>query len=877
MLSRPSPPPQEPSPNPCPPSLGLAQHGAPDLRGGTAAQPGGLARLLGGPQSHSGPPLLNTQSISHQSQQAAAAASDLSPTGQGGAPADGHGAPRQRLQPLPAEPPPQRRSRPLNPQAAAFVLPGSPEADVGGRGESSSQPAAASTAQPLVSGVLRSGQAGAGLRAGSGGGRAGRGHVPMTAANHLLNFKYESNVRPAGTARSPAAVPTRRGRQRYRAPAYDRELFLQANFRFLVSDLGDYAAHAADPDRPIDWGDVAAVYVAMAAQAGAGPPQCPICLDAPLLCPQITACGHVFCFPCILRHLLDDSSHPEETAGGRRPPGEHFRRCPLCAALVGTKDLRTAVLRSFQTPQVGDTVRFALLQRSKVTTACFERAELGPGVAPPAAFPRASQGGGCHLYSKLTLTDDAGGATEAAASELTSWAEAAQAGGGAEDLARLPYIFAAMDQLKERQQAWTEHRASEFLASSPPVRQRILAQARATALPQASASGGVLAARGKVKEAVLEGAAPGSDVAAAAAEAMASLRRVAAWTYDSAFSDDEEGSRTTLTHPNPGKAELEHVEEEDKGRREEEGRQRGEASSGGKESDERGYYAFYQASDGQSLVLHPLVMRCLLSHYGSYDALPLSLESRLVEAEVLTQTEGLRRKYRFLSHLPLTAAFTLCEVDLGPLLPPAALAPLLDELQQRRDRRRRRARQEQEEQLRHKRAEAAEVAAAAAATAALHLPKGQDFAATLDGFPGAWPPDSEGTSPPSAADMPPLGGGNTSDGVLGAAPPAGVPIVAAPRMSFSRVAELGFASGLDAPGLQQRNAATPSDSDGDGSSLAASPVNSGWGEQQISFADAIQVSRSLSSEPAVPAATVSGKKGRRGSKVLLSTGSSRRY
>eukprot|EP00850_Spirogloea_muscicola_P010334 SM000060S19666 [mRNA] locus=s60:422722:428188:- [translate_table: standard] len=874
MLSRPSPPPQEPSPNPCPPSLGLAQHGAPDLRGGAAAQPGGLARLLGGPQSHSGPPSLNTHAIS-QSQQIAAAASDLSPAGQGGAPADGHGAPRQRLQPLPAEPPPQRRSRPLNPQAAAFVLPGSPEADDGGRrGESSSHPAAASPAQPLVSAGLRSGQPGAGLRAGSGGGRAGRGHVPVTAANHLLNFKYESNVRPAGTARSPAAVPTRRGRQRHRAPAYDRELFLQANFRFLVSDLGDYAAHVADPDRPIDWGDVAAVDVAVAAPAGAGPPQCPICLDAPPLCPQITACGHVFCFPCILRHLLDDGSHGEEAAGGRRPPGEHFRRCPLCAALVGTKDLRTAMLRSFQTPQVGDTVRFALLQRSKVTTACFERAELGPGVAPPAAFPRASQGGGCHLYSKLTLTDDAGGAADAAASELTSWAEAAQAGGGAEDLARLPYIFAAMDQLKERQQAWTEHRASEFLASSPPVRQRILAQARATALPQASASGRALAARGKVKEAVLGGALPASDVAAAAAEAMASLRRVAAWTYDSAFSDDGEGGRTTLPHPDAGKAELERVEEEDGGRREEEGRQRGEASSGGEESDERGYYAFYQASDGQSLVLHPLIMRCLLSHYGSYDTLPLSLESRLVEAEVLTQTEGLRRKYRFLSHLPLTAAFTLCEVDLGPLLPPGALAPFLDELQQRRDRRRRRARQEQEEQLRRKRTEAAEAAAAAAAAAALHFPKGQDFAATLDGFPGAWPSDSEGTSPPIAADMPPLGGGGTGDGLGGAAPPAGVPIVAVPRVSFSRVAELGFASGLDAPGLQQRNAATPSDSDGDGSSLGASPNNSGWGEQRVSFADAIQVPRS---EPVVPAATASGKKGRRGSKVLLSTGSSRRY
>lgn len=30
----------------------------------------------------------------------------------------------------------------------------------------------------------------------------------------------------------------------------------------------------------------------------------------------------------------------------------------------------------------------------------------------------------------------------------------------------------------------------------------------------------------------------------------------------------------------------------------------------------------FQALDGQHLVLHPLNMKCLLHHYGSYDMLP---------------------------------------------------------------------------------------------------------------------------------------------------------------------------------------------------------------------------------------------------------------
>jgi hypothetical protein len=71
-----------------------------------------------------------------------------------------------------------------------------------------------------------------------------------------------------------------------------------------------------------------------------------------------------------------------------------------------------------------------------------------------------------------------------------------------------------------------------------------------------------------------------------------------------------------------------------------------------------------QASDGQSVFLHPLSMKCLLQHYGSYEALPPSLEAPLVEAESVTMaTEGTRKKYRYLSHLSLTGAFMLCEVS----------------------------------------------------------------------------------------------------------------------------------------------------------------------------------------------------------------------
>ena len=62
---------------------------------------------------------------------------------------------------------------------------------------------------------------------------------------------------------------------------------------------------------------------------------------------------------------------------------------------------------------------------------------------------------------------------------------------------------------------------------------------------------------------------------------------------------------------------------------------------------------FYQATDGQWLFLHPLLMRILLEHYGGYESLPNSLAGTLLEVEPQVQTEALRKRHKFLGHLPL--------------------------------------------------------------------------------------------------------------------------------------------------------------------------------------------------------------------------------
>ena len=49
-------------------------------------------------------------------------------------------------------------------------------------------------------------------------------------------------------------------------------------------------------------------------------------------------------------------------------------------------------------------------------------------------------------------------------------------------------------------------------------------------------------------------------------------------------------------------------------------------------------------------------MRILLAHYGAYGALPGRLTAQVVNIDNITQTEVMRKKIKFLGHLPLTGA-----------------------------------------------------------------------------------------------------------------------------------------------------------------------------------------------------------------------------
>lgn len=252
--------------------------------------------------------------------------------------------------------------------------------------------------------------------------------------NHLLNFYYDPISRPQ--TRGPPPPPARR--QHKRKP-YNKDLFLQANYKFVVLDSGNYSTESMDPDKMLQWEDIICVRFSTPTLV-----QCPICLEYPL-CPQITSCGHIFCFPCILQYLL---------MGKEDHKGDCWKRCPLCFVMISPKDLYTLFVDNVKQYSVGDTIEFMLLSRQKdsftISHKSKQEKDAMLGCDDESYDP----------FSKFTFTSDVDLSVRKAISELDGWLVRAESG-LVDDLEKLPYVCAAMEQLEQRKKYWNEQRATD--------------------------------------------------------------------------------------------------------------------------------------------------------------------------------------------------------------------------------------------------------------------------------------------------------------------------------------------------------------------------------------------------------------------------------
>uniref|UniRef100_A0A3Q3K8E3 E3 ubiquitin-protein ligase RNF10 n=1 Tax=Monopterus albus TaxID=43700 RepID=A0A3Q3K8E3_MONAL len=404
----------------------------------------------------------------------------------------------------------------------------------------------------------------------------------------------------------------RRNKWGHKHKPFNKELFLQANCQFVVTDDQDYKAHFSDPDTLVNWDCVQQVRI-----YSHEVPSCPICLYAPVAA-RITRCGHIFCWPCMLHYLsLSDKS---------------WSKCPICYEAVHTADLKSVVAMETRQYVVGDVITMRLMRREKGALVAMPSSQWVK-VEEPVRF-----GDAClSPYSKLLLTSPAQVLSLVAEEKAVLQAQLLQ-----EDDTQACFIQSALCLLQEREEMLLKQQKANggdgldlstltLEEPSPPAEEVVTISCAKPVLQYSSAFDDEVAELPEDDAAELPGFAEGILQCVLEEPPEAVMGSV-----PEPQSDEE--SPASQAQPGHPPASVVHGP----------------------------YYYFYQAEDCQQMFLHPVNVRCLLHEYGSLEASPDSITATVVEIVGHTVTEEIRRRHRYLAHLPLTCEFSICELALQP-------------------------------------------------------------------------------------------------------------------------------------------------------------------------------------------------------------------
>ncbi|XP_056102580.1 RING finger protein 10 isoform X2 [Rhinichthys klamathensis goyatoka] len=460
--------------------------------------------------------------------------------------------------------------------------------------------------------------------------------------NHLLNFSFEPRGGHFGSGGEGHSCWGRRNKWGHKHKPFNKELFLQANCQFVVIDDQDYQAHFTDPDTLVDWDCVQQVRI-----YSHEVPSCPICLYPPVAA-HITRCGHIYCWPCMLHYLsLSEKS---------------WSKCPICYEAVHSADLKSVVAMETRQYVSGNVITMRLMRREKGSLVALPSSQWVK-VEEPIHFEDV------HLraYSKLLLASQQQVLGLLAEERMALQSQLSQE----KDDPQSCFIQSALLQLQEREEGLLKCRR-KYGGSVDMADMRKLSLSEHFS-PEVTV----------VKNLTNSKCVPPQPIV----------------QYASAFDDELQEAHEEPVEEMTAPSVPEGAERMPEGALEdkpvEETPQTSQTAHHGP------YYYFYQAEDGQQMFLHPVNVRCLLREYGSLEKSPQSITATVVEIDGQTVSEDIRRRHRYLSHLPLTCEFSLCELNLQPpVLSKETLDSFADDLEKRKRLRQKKARDEKRREKR---------------------------------------------------------------------------------------------------------------------------------------------------------------------------------
>ncbi|KAJ1727847.1 hypothetical protein LPJ61_004358, partial [Coemansia biformis] len=423
--------------------------------------------------------------------------------------------------------------------------------------------------------------------------------------NHLLNFSLPARVPLApllGRPRRRAAE----GAVSERQAEISRAVFINANFRFVLkpSHWATFmpVAHRDDMQLRTEW--IERVVMPVVGDAVS----CPICLSCPTAA-RITKCGHVFCMPCIQRHL----------SYGDGGDGRHATKCPVCWYSIS-----------------GDTL---LPVHLWVAQYDVSGADGAPGTRLPSHQHAAKRASAAVITMRLMTRLRGSTICLPRSSSMHADARALVAGDRAADATRFP---------------WT------FTEGALPFAKVVLAEAGYSAAEYQREICELQRARDDEEA--------GSESRLFIELALTSVRAALrdACTPEAGADKLEDRARATQTGPHDdgsrdGRHEMPAVAPSSKPAHGPEGEDE-------ETDDDDDLYYFYQADDGQHIYMHPLHMRILAHDRGGYAKMPDSVELRARYSVESVITEEVRRRFRFLDHLSLRCEVVIVEPEIRGLV-----------------------------------------------------------------------------------------------------------------------------------------------------------------------------------------------------------------